>query len=119
MHVYVNPDLFHLAGATTSDPCRGGDDVPKKVRVFGLKHLFLKRFTVRSTTRTLITDKNGDHSAFTAIWQRINACTKTYEWSSVSHRQYTYSGESGRRTYSHQLNITRETVLSRTREKLS
>ena len=66
MHVYVNPDLFHLAGATTSDPCRGGDDVPKKVRVFGLKHLFLKRFTVRSTTRTLITDKN-DHSAFAAI----------------------------------------------------
>jgi hypothetical protein len=66
MHVYVNHDLFHLAGATTSDPCRGGDDVPKKVRVFGLKHLFLKRFTVRSTTRTLITDKN-DHSAFPAI----------------------------------------------------
>jgi hypothetical protein len=45
---------------------RTGDDVPKKVRVFGLKTLFLKRFTVRSTTRTLITDKN-DHSAFTAI----------------------------------------------------
>ena len=22
MHVYVNPDLFHLAGATASDPCR-------------------------------------------------------------------------------------------------
>ena len=41
-------------------------DVTKKVRVFGLKKLFLKRFTVRSTTRTLITDKN-DHSAFTAI----------------------------------------------------
>ena len=41
-------------------------DVPKKVRVFSLKKLFLKRFTVRSTTRTLITDKN-DHSAFTAI----------------------------------------------------
>jgi hypothetical protein len=41
-------------------------DVPKKVWVFGLKKLFLKRFTVRSTTRTLITDKN-DHSAFTAI----------------------------------------------------
>jgi hypothetical protein len=39
----------------------------QKVRVFGfLKKLFLKRFTVRSTTRTLITDKN-DHSAFTAI----------------------------------------------------
>ena len=34
--------------------------------MFGLKKLFLKRFTVRSTTRTLITDKN-DHSAFTAI----------------------------------------------------
>jgi hypothetical protein len=44
----------------------GCGDVPKKVRVFGLKKLFLKRFTVRSTTRTLITDKN-DHSAFTAI----------------------------------------------------
>ena len=44
----------------------GGGDVTKKVRVFGLKTLFLKRFTVRSTTRTLITDKN-DHSAFTAI----------------------------------------------------
>jgi hypothetical protein len=43
-----------------------GDDVPTKVRVFGLKKLFLKRFTVRCTTRTLITDKN-DHSAFTAI----------------------------------------------------
>ena len=41
-------------------------DVPKKVRVFSLKKLFLKRFTVRSTTRTLITDKT-DHSAFTAI----------------------------------------------------
>ena len=41
--------------------------VLQKVRVFGLKTLFLKRFTVRSTTRTLITDKNGDHSAFTAI----------------------------------------------------
>ena len=39
----------------------------KKVRLFGLKKLFLKRFTVRSTTRTLITDKN-DHSAFTAIY---------------------------------------------------
>jgi hypothetical protein len=45
----------------------GGGDVTKKVRVFGLKTLFLKRFTVRSTTRTLITDKNGDHSAFAAI----------------------------------------------------
>jgi hypothetical protein len=44
----------------------GGDDVPEKVRVFGLKKLVLKRFTVRSTTRTLITDKN-DHSAFTSI----------------------------------------------------
>ena len=22
MHVYVNPDLFHLAGATASDPCQ-------------------------------------------------------------------------------------------------
>jgi hypothetical protein len=41
-------------------------DVTKKVRVFGLIKLFLKRFTVRSTTRTLITDKT-DHSAFTAI----------------------------------------------------
>ena len=41
-------------------------DVPKKVRMFSLKKLFLKRFTVRSTTRTLITDKT-DHSAFTAI----------------------------------------------------
>jgi lipopolysaccharide export system protein LptC len=41
-------------------------DVPKKVRVFSLKKLFLKRFTVGSTTRTLITDKT-DHSAFTAI----------------------------------------------------
>ena len=30
------------------------------------KKLFLKRFMIRSTTRTLITDKN-DHSAFTAI----------------------------------------------------
>ena len=40
--------------------------VLQKVRVFGLKKFFLKRFTVRSTTRTLITDKN-DHSAFTAI----------------------------------------------------
>jgi hypothetical protein len=39
-------------------------DVPKKVRVFSLKKLFLKRFTVGSTTRTLITDKT-DHSAFT------------------------------------------------------
>jgi hypothetical protein len=38
----------------------------KQVRVFGLKKLFLKRFTVRSTTRTIIADKN-DHSAFTAI----------------------------------------------------
>ena len=28
-------------------------DVTKKVRVFGLIKLFLKRFTVRSTTRTL------------------------------------------------------------------
>ena len=45
---------------------RGDDDVTKQVRVFGLKTLFLKRFTVRSTTRTLITDIN-DHSAFTAI----------------------------------------------------
>jgi len=45
----------------------GGGDVTKKVRVFGLKTLFFKRFTVRSTTRTIITDKNGDHSAFTAI----------------------------------------------------
>jgi hypothetical protein len=43
-----------------------GGGVPTKVRVFGLKKLFLKRFTVRSTTRTLITDKN-DHSAFTPI----------------------------------------------------
>jgi hypothetical protein len=43
---------------------RGG--VPKQVRVFCSKTLFLKRFTVRSTTRTVITDKN-DHSAFTAI----------------------------------------------------
>jgi hypothetical protein len=42
-------------------------DVPKKVRMFSLKKLFLKRFTVRSTTRTLITDKT-DHSAFTAIF---------------------------------------------------
>ena len=40
--------------------------VSQKVRVFGLKTLFLKRFTVRSTTRTLIIDKT-DHSAFTAI----------------------------------------------------
>jgi hypothetical protein len=38
----------------------------QKIRVFGLKTLFLKRFTVRSTTRTLIIDKT-DHSAFTAI----------------------------------------------------
>jgi hypothetical protein len=44
----------------------GCGDVPKKVRVFGSKKLFLKRCTVRSTTRTLTTDKN-DHSAFTAI----------------------------------------------------
>ena len=43
---------------------------PKKVRVFSLKKLFLKRFTVGSTTRTLIIDKTmdkTDHSAFTAI----------------------------------------------------
>jgi hypothetical protein len=33
----------------------------QKVRVFGFKTLFLKRFTVRSTTRTLIIDKT-DHS---------------------------------------------------------
>jgi hypothetical protein len=39
--------------------------VTKKVRVlvFGLKTLFLKRFTVGYTTRTLIIDKN-DHSAY-------------------------------------------------------
>jgi hypothetical protein len=43
----------------------GGGRCYKKVRVFGLKTLFLKRFMVRSTTRTLIIDKN-DHSAFTA-----------------------------------------------------
>ncbi len=46
-----------------------GDDVTTKVRVFSLKKLFLKRFTVRSTTRTLIIDKT-DHSAFTAIFSR-------------------------------------------------
>ena len=40
--------------------------VSQKVRVFSLKKLFLKRFTVGSTTRTLIIDKT-DHSAFTAI----------------------------------------------------
>ena len=33
----------------------------QKVRVFGLKTLFLKRFTVRSTTCTLIIDKT-DHA---------------------------------------------------------
>jgi hypothetical protein len=38
----------------------------QKVRVFGLKTLFLERFTVRSTNRTLIIDKT-DHSAFSAI----------------------------------------------------
>ena len=42
----------------------------QKVRVFGLKTLFWKRFTVRSTTRTLIIDKT-DHSAFTAILTSI------------------------------------------------
>ena len=42
--------------------------VTKQVRVLGLKTLFLKRFTVRSTTRTLIIDIN-DHSAFTAIYK--------------------------------------------------
>ena len=44
----------------------GAGGVTTKVRVFSAKKLFLKRFTVRSTTRTLITDKT-DHSAFTAI----------------------------------------------------
>jgi hypothetical protein len=39
----------------------------KKVRVFGLKNVFSKRFTVRFTTRTLIIDKN-DHSAFTGMF---------------------------------------------------
>jgi hypothetical protein len=37
-----------------------------KKYVCGLKKLFLKRFTVRSTTRTLIINKN-DHSALAAI----------------------------------------------------
>ena len=55
--------LYYYEGVTL--PTYEGD-VTKKVRVFGLKKLFLRRFTVRSTTRTLITDKN-DHSAFTAI----------------------------------------------------
>ena len=44
------------------------DDVPKKSTGVRFKNVvFLKRLTVRSTTRTLITDKN-DHSAFTAIF---------------------------------------------------
>ena len=55
-----------------------GRAVSQKVRVFGLKTLFLKRFTVRSTTRTLIIDKT-DHSAFTAIWG--GWCPKKYGYS--------------------------------------
>jgi hypothetical protein len=56
--------LYYYEGVTLPND---EGDVSKKVRVFGLKKLFLRRFTVRSTTRTLITDKN-DHSAFTAIF---------------------------------------------------
>jgi hypothetical protein len=40
--------------------------VLQKSTCIRFKKLILKRFMVRSTTRTLITDKN-DHSAFTAI----------------------------------------------------
>jgi hypothetical protein len=60
--------------------------VPTKVRVFGLKRLFLKRFTVRSTTRTLIINKN-DHSAFTAILSDLISILcdlKSYEDTSPS-----------------------------------
>ena len=53
--------LYYLRG-------RVREGVTKKVRVFGLKTLFLKRFTVRSTTRTLIIDKT-DHSAFTHYFE--------------------------------------------------
>ena len=69
---------------------RGGD-VTKQVRVFGLKTLFLKRFTVRSTTRTLITDKNGDHSAFTAIMEAGGVSQLTGE-TKIDYREYLYSG---------------------------
>jgi hypothetical protein len=42
----------------------------KKVRVFSLKMLFLKRFTVRSTTRTLIIDKN-DHCSLHSYYSGV------------------------------------------------
>jgi hypothetical protein len=64
----------------------------KKVRVFGLKTLFLKRFTVRSTTRTLITDKN-DHSVFIAIILLVTCWV--HRWRPVGYNQVLELGPSG------------------------
>jgi hypothetical protein len=61
----LRPSLQYKTLLGSTFACVRGDNT-KTVRVFGSKKLFLKRFTVRSTTRTLIIDKN-DHSAFTPI----------------------------------------------------
>ena len=60
----VHSSTFQYLGPTRYYPDTKFSTAVLKVRVFGLKTLFLKRFTVRSTTRTLIIDKT-DHSAFT------------------------------------------------------